>query len=167
MCLMPPPKSENSWPICFLPVASPHLGKNTWASSANRSRMLPPVDVTPLLSNALRYSSATDLRCSSVIVCRVSAMCPRERRTGYTTTECWALRFWLEDPCDRVLGERVIAVARSREDLVRHRHPLRRRGQVAIQRHNQLPPADADHVVLHRRIGLRVVIRNRQPVPDV
>src|SRR5919109_919138 len=36
--------------------------------------MLPPVDVTPLLSNAFRYSSATDLRCSSVIVCRVIAM---------------------------------------------------------------------------------------------
>src|SRR5215471_4317839 len=30
--------------------------------------MLPPVDVTPLLSNAFRYSSATDLRCSSDIV---------------------------------------------------------------------------------------------------
>src|SRR5687768_13357735 len=33
--------------------------------------MLPPDDVTPLLSNALRYSSATDLRCSSVMVSRV------------------------------------------------------------------------------------------------
>src|SRR5215216_2382109 len=30
--------------------------------------MLSPLDVTPPLSNALRYSSATDLRCSSVIV---------------------------------------------------------------------------------------------------
>src|SRR6185436_4888550 len=67
MCLMPPPKSVKSCPICALPVASPHFGKNTWASSANRSRMLPPLDVTPLLSNAFRYSSATDLRCSSVI----------------------------------------------------------------------------------------------------
>src|SRR3954453_8909589 len=40
----------------------------TWASSAKRSRMLPPVLVTPALSKALRYSSATDLRCSSVMV---------------------------------------------------------------------------------------------------
>src|ERR1051325_2940766 len=68
MFLIPAPKSVNSWPICFLPVARPHFGKNTCASSANRSRMLPPLDVTPALSNALRYSSATDLRCSSVIV---------------------------------------------------------------------------------------------------
>src|SRR5215217_6189363 len=30
--------------------------------------MLSPVEVTPPLSKALRYSSATDLRCSSVIV---------------------------------------------------------------------------------------------------
>src|SRR5262245_521620 len=35
--------------------------------------MLTPVDVTPWLSNALRYSRATDLRCSSVIVCFVTA----------------------------------------------------------------------------------------------
>src|SRR5580765_7712465 len=68
MWLMPPPKSEKSWPIFVLPVASPHFGKKTCASSANRSRMLPPLEVTPALSNALRYSSATDLRCSSVIV---------------------------------------------------------------------------------------------------
>src|SRR4051812_27662674 len=60
--------SVNSWPISFLPVASPHMGNMTWASSANRSRMLPPVEVVPALSNALRYSRATDLRCSSVIV---------------------------------------------------------------------------------------------------
>jgi hypothetical protein len=33
--------------------------------------MLSPAEVTPPLSNAFRYSSATDLRCSSVIVCRV------------------------------------------------------------------------------------------------
>src|SRR5215213_10291427 len=60
--------SVNSWPISCLPVARPHLGNMTWASSANRSRMLPPVEVVPALSNALRYSRATDLRCSSVIV---------------------------------------------------------------------------------------------------
>src|SRR5690606_13752121 len=36
--------------------------------------MLPPLDVVPLLSNAFKYSSATDLRCSSVIVWRVMAM---------------------------------------------------------------------------------------------
>src|ERR1051325_7679120 len=36
--------------------------------------MLPPSDATPPLSNALRYSSATDLRCSSVMVFVVSAM---------------------------------------------------------------------------------------------
>src|SRR3954449_13482289 len=60
--------SANSWPISFLPVARPHLGNMTWASSANRSRMLPPVEVVPALSKALRYSRATDLRCSSVIV---------------------------------------------------------------------------------------------------
>src|SRR4051812_6114895 len=66
--------SVNSWPISFLPVASPHLGNMTWASSANRSRMLPPVLVTPALSKALRYSSATDLRCSSVMVCVATAI---------------------------------------------------------------------------------------------
>src|ERR1700722_15205925 len=36
--------------------------------------MLPPVEVTPPLSNAFRYSIATDFRCSSVIVWMVSAM---------------------------------------------------------------------------------------------
>src|SRR5947209_4307732 len=46
----------------------------TCASSAKRSRMLPPVDVIPALSSALRYSRATDLRCSSVIVCVATAM---------------------------------------------------------------------------------------------
>src|SRR3954447_7776089 len=68
------PTSPNSCPISSLPLARPHLGKYTCASSANRSRMLPPVDVTPALSNALRYSSATDLRCSSVIVSVLTAM---------------------------------------------------------------------------------------------
>src|SRR3954465_9396525 len=68
-----PPMSANSWPISFLPVARPHLGNMTWASSANRSRMLPPVEVVPALSKALRYSRATDLRCSSVIVCVATA----------------------------------------------------------------------------------------------
>src|SRR5918995_1410279 len=68
MDLSVPPMSANSCPICSLPVASPHLGNMTWASSANRSRMLPPVVVVPALSKALRYSRATDLRCSSVIV---------------------------------------------------------------------------------------------------
>src|SRR6476620_10026699 len=38
--------------------------------------MLPPVDVTPPLSNAFRYSSATDLRCSSVMVWVLTAMHP-------------------------------------------------------------------------------------------
>src|SRR5260370_42408767 len=46
----------------------------TCASSAKRSRMLPPVDVIPALSSALRYSRATDLRCSSVMVCLATAM---------------------------------------------------------------------------------------------
>src|SRR4051812_38115253 len=55
-------------------MARPHLGNMTCASSAKRSRMLPPVDVVPPLSNALRYSTATDLRCSSVIVCVATAM---------------------------------------------------------------------------------------------
>src|SRR6187549_3469938 len=64
----------NSCPICFFPVASPHFGKNTWASSANRSMTVPPLEVTPLLSNAFRYSSATDFRCSSVIDPRVIAI---------------------------------------------------------------------------------------------
>src|SRR4051812_17159302 len=32
--------------------------------------MLPPSQVRPALSHALRYSSATALRCSSLIVCR-------------------------------------------------------------------------------------------------
>src|SRR5215211_6241507 len=68
------PTSPNSLPISALPFASPHFGKYTWLSSANRSRMLPPVDVTPPLSNALRYSSATDFRCSSVIVWVVTAI---------------------------------------------------------------------------------------------
>src|SRR3954452_2397803 len=61
-------------PMDSLPSAIPHFGKYTWASSANRSRMLPPVEVTPALSKALRYSSATDLRCSSVMVWIAMAM---------------------------------------------------------------------------------------------
>src|SRR6516164_5106898 len=36
--------------------------------------MLPPSEVVPPLSKALRYSMATDLRCSSVMVCLLSAM---------------------------------------------------------------------------------------------
>src|SRR4029077_9495046 len=74
MLLMPAPKSVNSWPICFLPSARPHFGKYTCASSANRSMMLPPLDVTPPLSKALRYSSATDFRCSSVMVWVLTAI---------------------------------------------------------------------------------------------
>src|SRR4249920_2087455 len=71
---MRPPKSVNSWPICFFPVARPHFGKNTCASSAKSSRMLAPLEVTPLLSKAFRYSRATDLRCSSVMLCLVIAI---------------------------------------------------------------------------------------------
>src|SRR5262249_1018663 len=37
--------------------------------------MLAPVEVTPRLSKAFRYSKATDLRCSSVIICFVMAIC--------------------------------------------------------------------------------------------
>src|SRR5918997_4720978 len=66
--------SPKSLPISALPSAMPHFGKYTCASSANRSRMLPPVLVTPLRSKALRYSSATDLRCSSVMVRVATAM---------------------------------------------------------------------------------------------
>src|SRR5918998_253483 len=62
------PTSPKSRPISSLPLARPHFGKYTCASSANRSRRLPPSEVTPPLSKALRYSSATDFRCSSVIV---------------------------------------------------------------------------------------------------
>src|SRR5438067_12247687 len=36
--------------------------------------MLAPVEVTPRLSKAFRYSKATDLRCSSVIVCFATAI---------------------------------------------------------------------------------------------
>src|SRR5262245_8588661 len=36
--------------------------------------MLAPDEVTPRLSKAFRYSKATDLRCSSVIVCFVRAI---------------------------------------------------------------------------------------------
>src|SRR5687768_2336328 len=88
---MPPPKSRNNWPICCFPVARPHFGKNTWASSAKRSRMLPPFDVTPLLSNAFRYSSATDFRCSSVIVMRVIAIAGDLRPAPHA---CQRDRFW-------------------------------------------------------------------------
>src|SRR4051812_17509503 len=79
-----PPMSANSWPISFLPVARPHLGNMTWASSANRSRMLPPVKVVPALSKALRYSRATDLRCSSVIVWVVTATGTPCRTEGWS-----------------------------------------------------------------------------------
>ena len=47
--------------------------------------MLSPVDVTPPLSNALRYSSATDLRCSSVITLVVS--------TGSVPFCAWDVRY--------------------------------------------------------------------------
>src|SRR3954447_21879242 len=60
--------------MASLPLARPHLGKWTCASSAKRSRMLPPVDVTPPLSKAFRYSRATDLRCSSGMVRLVIAL---------------------------------------------------------------------------------------------
>ena len=62
------PTSPNILPISSRPLAIPHLGNITWASTANSSRMLSPLEVIPPLSNALRYSTATDLRCSSVIV---------------------------------------------------------------------------------------------------
>src|SRR5262249_9965018 len=68
------PTSPKSLPISVRPLARPHFGKYTWASSAKRSRMLSPVDVTPPWSNALRYSRATDFRCSSVIVWVLTAM---------------------------------------------------------------------------------------------
>src|SRR5215813_12959509 len=41
--------------------------------------MLAPVEVTPRLSKAFRYSKATDLRCSSVIICFVTAILQSER----------------------------------------------------------------------------------------
>src|SRR5689334_11295943 len=66
--------SPKSRPISSRPLAIPHLGKYTCESMANRSRMLPPVEVVPPLSNALRYSSATDLRCSSVMDSLVTAI---------------------------------------------------------------------------------------------
>src|SRR3954447_25197245 len=91
-----PPMSANSWPISFLPVARPHLGNMTWASSAKRSRMLPPVDVVPALSKALRYSRATDLRCSSVIVWVVTAT-GTPCRTGGWSERCRGERAGLAD----------------------------------------------------------------------
>src|SRR5262245_66558530 len=44
--------------------------------------MLAPVEVTPRLSKAFRYSKATDLRCSSVIICFVTAILQSERNTS-------------------------------------------------------------------------------------
>src|SRR3954451_14987156 len=73
MALSLEPTSPNIFPISSRPLAIPHFGNATWASVANSSRMLSPVDVTPPLSNAFRYSSATDLRCSSVMVSRAIA----------------------------------------------------------------------------------------------
>src|SRR5688572_15311688 len=46
--------------------------------------MLAPLEVTPFLSNAFRYSRASDLRCSSVIVWFVIAI-----RFARTRTFCW------------------------------------------------------------------------------
>ena len=63
----------------------PHFGNNTWASVANRLRIESPVDVTPPLSNAFRYSSATLLRCSSVMVCWAMAIgSPLDGRASVT-----------------------------------------------------------------------------------
>ena len=47
--------------------------------------MLSPVEVTPPLSNAFKYSRATDLRCSSVMVSRVRLIghTPFDRRLGF------------------------------------------------------------------------------------
>jgi hypothetical protein len=75
-----PPTSPKHLPISSLPLAKPHLGKYTCASSANRSRIEPPLEVVPPLSNAFRYSIATDLRCSSVIVSFVRATVAPLRR---------------------------------------------------------------------------------------
>src|SRR5262249_12592020 len=48
----------------------------------NKSRMLVPDEVTPRLSKAFRYSKATDLRCSSVIVCFVRAITRSSEECG-------------------------------------------------------------------------------------
>src|SRR3954449_6754330 len=55
MALSFEPTSPNIFPISSRPLAIPHFGNITWASVANSSRMLSPADVTPPLSNALRY----------------------------------------------------------------------------------------------------------------
>src|SRR6516164_1732494 len=65
-----PPTSLIQRAISSLPLAMPHLGKYTVALSSNRSRMFPPLEVTPPWSKADRYSRATDLRCSSVMTLR-------------------------------------------------------------------------------------------------
>src|SRR5215813_9432421 len=44
--------------------------------------MLSPVEVTPWLSKAFKYSKATDLRCSSVIICFVTAILQSERNAA-------------------------------------------------------------------------------------
>src|SRR5580693_9315586 len=50
--------------------------------------MLAPVEVTPPLSNAFRYSRATDLRCSSVMSSRDSAMSLPSRVRRRTASAC-------------------------------------------------------------------------------
>src|SRR5437899_1776981 len=129
MLLMPPPKSLNSCPICFLPLARPHFGKNTCASSANRSRMLPPVDVLPPLSNALRYSSATDLRCSSVIVPRVTVT----RSSSLTTP----LDFRAHRPELRVEPEALAVPAAAQRSDEHAGSVERQRRDVAAERGHQ------------------------------
>ncbi len=69
------PTSTSTSAISALPWAAPHLGKQTWASSANRSRTLPPLLVVPPSSKACRKARASALRCSSAgVVAGVSSI---------------------------------------------------------------------------------------------
>ena len=120
------PISPNIRPISSRPLASPHLGNMTCASVANSSRMLSPVDVTPPLSNALRYSSATDLRCSSVIVCVLTAtVAPfltvwiagtRRALLPSSRVDPEAIVAPAEGPCQAVRGRPVLPTASGADE---------------------------------------------------
>src|SRR4029453_11835784 len=115
-----PPTSPNSLPICSLPEAMPHLGKYTWASSAKRSRMLLPSEVWPPRSNAFRYSIATLLRCSSVMVWVATAMGSLPLRRGRHAADHVVLH-----PLPERLAVPADPVPRRVGGVVAHRIPMR------------------------------------------
>src|SRR4030095_14242553 len=101
-------------------------------------------------------------------------------RTGFTPPQCKRHVVWgewmsptqavrrkaaeearltlLQNVSDRRLRKWMVSVASFREDFVRELEAFWIAGEIAIQRHDQLPPPDANHVALHRWIRRRIAV---------